>query len=364
MNISGLRKHLICHNTEALLAAHGLTVDIESQSLIGGTESEKVDLIDESDFSVLFLGPVDSHAGVLTTDPCSFNVIKEQVDLISLELFGVPELEISWITVYDIGNGKREYTISPTAVMGRSGQTTIFGRVKGVIVNPDASFKDLSHSCKVGHYNRVLRKLSAVENNEVLQLTVRGSTSNTEYGSYRAHCAEAYDFDMEINDKVRSMINDVVMSVNEKSEFFSFDIDKSTINADETPLEAYIINSIQNHLGFAPIFGNTNMNDNTTKADICIAVESIPPVKNIISERKGGFLEHYLRHSKAVLGEEYNEAAILKNIASSNMEGRYLAASRYAVVAAVFEYVNGVNITPFEEQTDLVDFESKSKSYS
>ena len=363
MNMSGLRKHLICRNTEALLAAHGLTVDIESQSVIGAPSKKKGE-IDESDFSVLFLGPVGSHSGVLTTDPCFFNAIKEQVDLISLELFGVPETEISWITVYDIGNGEREYTVSPTPVMVRSGQTSTFGRIKGVIVNPDASFKDLSHFCKIGHYNRVLRKLSAVENNEVLQLTVRSSTSKSEYGVYRSHCAEAYDFDVEINDKVRSMINDVVMTANEKGEFFSFDVDKSIINADETPLAAYIINSIQNHLGFAPIFGNTNKNDDTTKADICIAVESIPPIKNIISEKKGEFLEHYLRHSKDVLGEDYNETALLKNIASSNMEGRYLAASRYAVVAAVFEYVNGVNIIPFEDQTDLVDFERKHKSYS
>lgn len=336
MNMSALRKHVISSVTEQRLISHGLTLSIEKDT--GPTEKD-------GDFTVIALQPAASDLMAANDKEELLKAVRNHVDAICQEEWNLLAKDVFWKPVYDIGIGYVKLTID-----GDRNDLMVHGKFYGVIIIQQEDLNALHRKQILAKTTKelvetCLKQVSAEENGEVFTLKVLrgGELAQSKIGH------SCYDIDNEINETANKLIDDTVGLISHRQDIgwrFTANIDQSISKA-QMPLTNHIVSSIYSKLGFMLSICETEVSENKESAMLLLDIKSLPPV-NKIALTDGEFPIKVVKHVKDLTDLGVDECAIdlgfLEGVISNDFSKYQSQKSVYPVLAAIFEYVDGVSL--------------------
>lgn len=336
MNMSALRKHVISGATEQRLISHGLTLSIEKDT----SPVEK-----DGDFTVIALQPTATDLMIGNDKEKLLKAVEAHVDAICQEEWNLLAKDVFWRPVYDIGIGYVKLTID-----GDRNDLMVHGKFYGVIIIQQEDLNALHRKQILAKTTKelvenCLEQVSAEENGELFILKVLrgGESAQSKVGR------SCYDINNEINETVNTLIDDAVGLIFHCKDIgwrVTANLEQSLMNT-HMPLANHIVSSIHSKLGFMLSICETQVSKDGRSATFLVDIKSLPPV-NKIALIDGEFPIKVAKHIKELEDLGLDESAVdlgfLEGVISNDFSKYQSQKSVYSVLAAIFEYVEGVNL--------------------
>ena len=336
MNMSALRKHVISSVTEQRLISHGLTLSIEKDA--SPTEID-------GDFTVIALQPTATDLMIGNDKEKLLKAVSDHVDAICQEEWDLLAKDVFWEPVYDIGLGYVKLTTD-----GDRNDLMVHGKFYGVIIIRQEDLNALHKKQTLAKTTKelvgtCLKQVSAEENGEVFTLKVLrgGESAQSKIGD------TCYDIGNEINETANELIDRelaIMLHCKDIGWRVTANLEQSLMNT-HMPLANHIVSSIYSKLGFMLSICETQVSENKESAMLRLDIKSLPPV-NKIALTDGEFPIKVAKHIKDLEDLGVDECAInlgfLEGVISNDFSKYQSEKSVYSVLAALFEYVDGVSL--------------------
>lgn len=336
MNMSALRKHVISSVTEQRLISHGLTLSIEKDA--SPTETD-------GDFTVIALQPTATDLMIGNDKEELLKAVSDHVDAICQEEWDLLAKDVFWKPVYDIGIGYVKLTID-----GDRNDLMVHGKFYGVIIIRQEDLNALHKKQILAKTTKklvetCLKQVSAEENGEVFTLKVLrgGESAQSKIGD------RCYDIGNEINETANKLIDRelaIIFHCKDIGWRVTANLEQSLMNT-HMPLANHIVSSIHSKLGFMLSICETQLSKDGSSATFLVDIKSLPPV-NKIALIDGEFPIKVAKHIKELEDLGLDESAVdlgfLEGVISNDFSKYQSQKSVYSVLAAIFEYVEGVNL--------------------
>lgn len=329
MKLSNLRKHIIGSGTEHILAMHGLTLDINKDTVTDFANND-------SDYSVISLQPINKN--LLSKDKLSELIcdLKKKIDAVCLEDLDCGVNEVFWRIVYDKGIGHTNLTLSNKK-----------GRFWGILLSIEPRLYDYrEHASELPFEEKVLisqalNQLSIEDNDEVLSLAVSTSAYNGQATEVTVN--GCYDIKGGVNKKAETAVSNLLDTIDMNGYKFTVACDQSFLELD-IPLAIHINDSIYSQLGFILSMGRIQDLPEEHHHSLSVNTNSIPSLKQVM-KNDDGFLSKALGYMKESHGyTEDPDRTMFIRLLLNDINDNTDPHQTFAILAALFDYVPGVTL--------------------
>lgn len=340
MSMSALRKHVISSKTEQRLISHGLTLIIEK---------DYSQLENDGDFTVVALQPIDSSLLLHNNKELVVTAAEEHVDAICQEEWNCLASDIFWKPVYDIGMGYVRLTTN-----AYDNDLMVHGKFYGVLLIRHEDLRSLHYRQETPKtdeqlIDRCLKEVSAEDNDEVFTLTVQCSGTDVKNPSRKSLQAGCHDIDNTLDDITNNLIDNVVNIVSHLGHVgwgFYAGVSQSFLELN-IPASNHIVSSIYSKLGFLVSLGDARLAGDPDRLKLLIDIKSIPSVMEIAMVDDNFPLKvlKYLKTTQDTNNKDgETDFNLLIDVMSNDFAVKHGKQAIHAIVSALFEYVEGLNI--------------------